>query len=479
MPENRILSGPPLYAFLFAVLFAEAAAGFETSMIFAAIGKLVQEFKDPSTAGWLITTYMLVGAGSAAIIGRLGDQYGHRSVAIILLLAGAIGSVLSLTVESYWAVLVGRALQGLTAAMLPLCFGMLRHHIEPKFLPIAIGLMVTGSGVGAISGLLVGGLIVDNFPWRTIFVASAVLAGTAAMLLFFWAPPSPQRDRIAGGQNLLTGLTFVPAIAGILLVVSQGQSWGLISPTSLSILLSSVGLFTFWMWRSLIEENPLINVRLFADRNCLIGVISMALLSIGALQVSLIFPLLLQQPAWTGVGLGVSATVAGLVKLPSNLLSLGGGPLSGWMSTTLGDRPAMITGVLLTSTGWLLAAFFHGDIYVIGAMLCVISFGTTIIYAALPNIVIRAAPKERTSEASGVLAVVRTAFMAIGAQLVSEGLSYHTVTATDGSGAQYPSQTAYFSLMLVIAVLTIFLAGLSMLLSSSLKSAATHKLAKT
>ena len=263
MGQTKVLSGGALYTFLIAVVFAEAAAGFETSMIFAAIAKLVQEFKNPSAAGWLVTVYMLVGAGSAAIIGRLGDQYGHRSIAIILLLAGVIGSILSFTVQTYWAVLIGRGLQGLTAALLPLCFGMIRNHVRPEMLPIAVGLMITGSSIGAISGLLVGGVIVDNFPWRMIFVASATLATLASVMLYFWVPSSPRKASQIP-QNLFTGLTFVPAIGGILLVVSQIGSWGLISPLQLTIIFLSLSLLVFWVWRSLSEEDPLINIRLFA-----------------------------------------------------------------------------------------------------------------------------------------------------------------------------------------------------------------------
>ena len=197
-----------------------------------------------------------------------------------------------------------------------------------------------------------------------------------------------------------------------------------------------------------------------------------------ALQITLIFPLLLQQPVWTGVGLGVSATVAGLVKLPSNILSLGGGPLSGWLSTTIGNRKTMIAGILMISAGWFFAAFYHGDIYVIGFFLCVISFGTTIVYAALPNIIIAATPKDRTSEASGMLSVVRTAFMAIGAQLVAEGLSFDTVIATDGSGAEYPSELAYITLMLVVAGVTSLIAALSLLLSPQTKEERASDLAQ-
>lgn len=457
MPNREAMSKIALFGFLASLVFAEAAAGFETAMIYAALGELVTEFGDPAAAGWLVTIYLLVGAGSAAIIGKLGDRFGHRSVAMILLLLGALGSVLSLLVQDYWAVLTGRGLQGLTAALGPLCFGMLRNHVPPKILPITIGLMVTGAALGGISGLLLGGVIVDNAPWRSIFIASALLAALAATLLWFFAPQSePNTDKPIG--NVLTGVVFVPAIAGMLLIVSQASQWGIFSPLSLSIFVTSLGLFVFWFWRSLVEEAPLINVRLFASRNSLVGLIGMALLSIGAAQVTMVFHLMLLQPAWTVIGLGVSATLAGLVKIPSSILSLGGGPLSGWMSTQIGNRLTLMIGAGMTGAGWLAAAFFNDNIYQIVASLCVITLGSTIAYTSLATIVIQDAPEESTSEASGILAVVRTAFMAVGAQLVAEGLSLHTMTAPDGSGVEYPTHIAYSVLLITVAIITFLLA---------------------
>lgn len=470
MDNREGLSKPALYGFLGSVIFAEAAAGFETAMIYAALGELVSEFGDPAAAGWVVTIFLLVGAGSAAIIGKLGDRYGHRSVAIVLLLLGALGSLLSLMIEDYWAVLTGRALQGLTAALGPLCFGMLRNTVSSKMLPITIGLTVTGAALGAIAGLLLGGVIVDNSPWRSIFIASTLLAIIAALLLWLFAPNSVQHDCKPIG-NIFTGVVFVPAIAGLLLVVSHASDWGFYSPLSLSIFITSLGLFAFWFWRSWVEETPLINVRLFATRNSFVGLLGMALLSVGAAQVTMVFHLMLLQPAWTLIGLGVSATLAALIKIPSSILSLAGGPFSGWMSMKIGNRRTLMIGALLTGAGWFCAAFFNDHIYQIIIALCIITLGSTIVYTALVTIVIQDAPAESTSEASGILAVVRTAFMAIGAQLITEGLSLHTVTAPDGSGAQYPTHLAFFVVLILVAVITFLLALLGFWLRTSPNSA--------
>src|SRR3546814_18629490 len=64
--------------------------------------------------------------------------------------------------------------------------------------------------------------------------------------------------------------------------------------------------------------------------------------------------LLLQAPAWTVAGLGLSATLAGVAKLPSNLSSTFAGPLGGWLAGRGGGRTAPVVGGLITMAGWVL-----------------------------------------------------------------------------------------------------------------------------
>ena len=147
---------PFLVVFMAALMLSEATAAFETSMIYAAMKKLVEEFGDPETAAWLITIYLLFGAGMSAIMGRLGDMYGRKRLLLVLLGCGFIGSVLSYVSENFWTILAGRGLQGLTAALMPLCLGLIREHLPQKAVSVCVGLMVSAAGVGTSYGELYG-----------------------------------------------------------------------------------------------------------------------------------------------------------------------------------------------------------------------------------------------------------------------------------------------------------------------------------
>lgn len=451
-----------LAAMIVALWVAEMTQAFSTAMIYAALKALIAYFKDPVLVGWLVTTYLLVGAGAAAVAGRLGDLFGRRRVLLILLAIGATGSIISALSTNFATLLAGRALEGLAGAILPLCVGLVRENVSRERMPMAIGLMISGASAGTAAGLVIGGLLVDVYSWHAIFIASAAFAASAFVLVRAFLPPSPRLPRGAP-LDWLGGVLFVPATLALLLGISSGPKWGLGDPRTLAALIGGALLFALWIRRSLTAVDPLFDVRLFRNRQVLVANLSTALVSMSTLQITLVFSVLLQAPRWTMVGLGVSATLAGLVKLPSNIGSLFAGPLSGWLTQHGGGRTGMLIGGLLTSAGWLMAMAFHGSILVIGIILCMISFGATMLFAVGPTILVGAVPPDRTSEAAGMMTVVRQASLGIGAQIVTLLLATETVVAPEG-GARYPTVGAFMLTMGVIVAVSLAATALALAL---------------
>jgi MFS family permease len=83
------------YLGLLAVLWiAEATAAFEGSMVYAAQRYINQDFGDPALLGLLYSSYLIIGAGAAALVGRMGDIFGRRRLMIIILAVGTVGSLM-------------------------------------------------------------------------------------------------------------------------------------------------------------------------------------------------------------------------------------------------------------------------------------------------------------------------------------------------------------------------------------------------
>lgn len=423
-----------------ALWVAEVTGSFETAMILAALKKLIEDFGNPAMVGWLITGYLIVGAAIAAVVGRLGDLFGRRRVLIVVLAIGAIGSLISALSTNFPVLLVGRLMQGVTGAILPLCIGLVHENMPKDRAPMAIGLMISGASIGTAAGLVVGGMIVDQFSWHGIFFTSAGLCLTAALATLAFVPVSIRRPSMHA-VDWMSGLAFAPGVALVLVYFSMGKSWGWGNPMSLGALALGVALVAWWVRRSLASANPLIAIRSFADRTIAVGGAVTALVSMSTLQITVFFSLLLQAPAWTVAGLGLTATMAGLAKLPSNLSSTFAGPLGGWLAGRGGGRIALVVGGLITTAGWLLWFVLEIDSFALAvAQLIVISFGATMLFSVAPTVIAQASPPERISEISGMLTVIRQLFLGIGAQMVTTLLAVDVVRRGDEI---YPSPFAY------------------------------------
>lgn len=434
-----------------ALWIAELTGSFETAMILAALKKLIEEFGDPALVGWLITGYLIVGAAIAAVVGRLGDMYGRRQTLVTVLAIGAIGSLISALSENFGVLLAGRLMQGVTGAILPLSIGLVHENLGKDRAPMAIGLMISGASIGTAAGLIVGGMIVDQFNWHGIFFASALLCSVSAVSIICFVPKSVRQ--LAGpAVDWISGLAFAPGVALVLIYFSTGKDWGWTSSWSLGTLALGLALIAWWLYRSLSSANPLIAVRSFGNRTIAIGGAVTALVSMSTLQISVFFSLLLQAPKWTVAGLGLTATMAGLAKLPSNISSVFAGPLGGWLAGRGGGRNALVIGGLITTTGWVLALLDTSSFTIVVAELIVISFGATMLFSVAPTIIAHASPPGRISEISGMLTVIRQLFLGIGAQMVTTLLA---VDVVNKGTETYPSPYAYQLTIIAIIALCV------------------------
>ena len=337
-------------AVIVALFLSLTAATFESAMLLAALPTLIRDFGDPVTAGWLVTMHSLIGSGTCIVVGRFGDMRGRKGVIMALIALAAVGSVLSAVTTEYAIVMVGRALQGFSIGVMPLAMSVLRDTQPSKRLPVAVGLMTTAQGLGVAIGLVLGGWIVDNFNWQWLFAFSAFLLVVAFIAVWLLVPARPGVPA-KGPIDWVEGLLPVPGITSMLLGITLSKTNGWIDAQVIGLILLGAAILAYWARRSLQSEEPFIDLRILGIRNIAIVNIMSVLLGMGTMQIVFLFSTFTQAPAWTMAGLGFSATVAGLAKLPSNILSFFAGPLSGLLMTKFGYRVPVVGGALLAVAG--------------------------------------------------------------------------------------------------------------------------------
>lgn len=443
-----------------ALWLTETVAAFGTSMTYAATRSLIASFGDPVSVGWLVTVFLLIGAAATPVAARFGDMFGHKRVLLFVLTIGGVGLAIGAASDLYPLVLLGRALQGMHLAVMALAFGILRECVTPQRLPLAIGIVLSAVAAGTLSAMLLGGWTADVFGWRAVFALGVVGTIVAGLALALFVPPPRHVGMDRSPVDLLSIVLSVPAIAGTLFVVSNLRSWGWTHPTLIAIFATSIVLAVLWVRHSLRTPHPLIDLRLFARKQVMIINIVYVCAAFGAFQVVLLMSMLMQTPSFTGVGLGVSAKVAGIATIPAALLSLAVAPAGGMLVERIGGRAVMILSGLVMTSGFLFIANRHDTLPIVTFGFGFITIGTTMLYAAGPPILMAAVPRNRTSEAVGMMTALRALATATGAQMVAVLLASDTIASPSAPTSHFPSQAAFsltFTVMIVLSGLTTIL----------------------
>ncbi|MGE0741737.1 MAG: MFS transporter [Hyphomonadaceae bacterium] len=437
---SRVSALAPTIAIL---MLAESVSALEVTMIYAALPKMSALFDDPSMAGWLLTGFMLASAASAAICGRLGDMYGRRRVLMWVLAAATLGSVVSaVSADPLW-IIAGRTIQGVSGAILPLCYGLARERLAPTSVGLGVGFVGGTATICAGAGLILGGIITDYADWRLIFQICAVL-GVLAIIAVSLLKDDEKRAHVAS-NDLLGGLLFVPAVFAALLAITYASRWGWSDPRILGLTAAGVLLLGAWVWRELSVASPLIDVRLFATPAIGLGNLIFAALGVGVMQAGFLVSVFGQQDLATGAGLGLSATIVGFLLLPSNAIGAITSPFVSKLTDRIGARGAIMIGAAIMSASYLVLASFNTSVPIVVLMLTIQGVGLSLIYISVPIAVIGAAPADRTSEATGLLSVTRAAAMGIGAQIIA------TLLFAGGGHDQAPSADDYQRTFLYVA----------------------------
>lgn len=442
-----------------ALVTAEITCALENTMIYVALSHLYELYGDPIHVGWLITGFALTSAASAAICSRLGDLFGRRKVMLIMLAVAFVGSAISATGQNLNMIIAGRALQGASMAVLPLAYGILREHASERQLAVGVGVLGGTFSFGVGLGAILGGYIVDLGVWQRIFWVSAATAAIAMIAVRMFVPPSLPR-RTGYRLDLVGGSMFVIPIAAILLSFSLGQSLGWDRPLPWGLLTGGLLALAVWTRHELRQANPLINVRLFAVRQITVVNLVISLSLLGPSLYPLVLLPMIQQPVWTGVGMGVTATLAGVLKLPTNLTSGSAAIAAGFVARALGMRGVVSAAAIAVLFAWIWITFAHSSLWLMmGMVILVLAPALTILYGCAPALIIEAAPPDRTSEATGLTQVLRALSMSIGAQLVSIILASSSIRGPNG--ARFPDDGAYmttFAVMIGLSALTVLAA---------------------
>jgi EmrB/QacA subfamily drug resistance transporter len=422
------------------------------TMIVPALPEIQRTFGgDPADATWLLTAFLLTAAVATPLFGRLGDMYGKEHWLLISLGIFGLGSVVSALAGSLAVMIAGRAVQGAGGAIFPLAIGIIRDEFPREKVATGIGTISAMFGIGGGVGLVVAGVLVDHAGVSWIFWLSAAAAALAAVATWRWVPESPVR--VNARIDWLGAVLLSGALGALLLGVSEGNSWGWGSAGVLGLFGAAVVLtlvWGAWEWRTV---DPLVDLRLMRRRPVLTTNLTALAIGFAMFGSFVLIPQLVQTPSSAGYGFGATVTASGLFLLPSSLVMLFAGPLSGRLGTRYGSKLPLALGSVFAAAGYFWLAFEHGARFDIYAGSVLLGIGIGLAFAAMANLVVEAVPPDQTGIASAINAIMRQIGGAIGAQVAAAIVSAHLIL-----GGRFPAESGYtvaFAMSGVAAVIAL------------------------
>jgi len=434
------ISRRPYPMVLAALIAAEATGSFEGGMLIAAIPKLMADFNvTAADISWALTGFFLMFGASAAIGGRLGDLLGRKKVLVVALLLSIIGSLVSIGTGTFIGVVIGRTLQGVSGAVLPLVLGIGREAVEPKRVPVTLSVVAGINVLAGAGGFYVSGLLVEHINWHSIFIVSAVLAAVAALLCAVGLERSPV-TRVEGEKfDYIGGVLFVPAICLVLYGVTDSLTRGWGSATVLGTIGIGVVIGAIWVLWELRVENPMLNLRLLSKPPYALTVAIFAFVSFGAIGgMQMVQPILFQSPTSAPLGLGITPSQYGKIGLALAVVGFLFTPLCGRLVTWSGARLPIRLGIAISVVTMPFLYILRDNLFAMILLLVVSGIGVTFILCAIPNVLTEFLPQENMGEAMGVVGVVGSIFSSVGISVFAVVLSSSVVP-----GTQLPQVSAY------------------------------------
>ena len=413
---------------------------------------------------WVLIAWLLAAAVATPILGKIGDTIGKVRTMILGLLAIALGSLIAALGTSIELVVIGRIVQGLGGAIVPLAFGIIRDEFPPARVPPAVGSLSSVIAVGGGVGTLLAGPIVDYLGWRWLFWLPMIVVLVTALAARRFIPEAPVR---AGGRiNWQAALLLAGWLTALLLPLSQGSQWGWSSPTVLGLFAAAAILAVAWMLVELKSANPLIDMRMMRQTAVWTSNLLALLFGASMFAVWAFLPQLIQVPPSAGYGFGASITEAGIVMLPMLVTMAVAGIISGRIAARVSFNLQLAGSSALIALSCLLLALMHASFPQLVLASGIFGIGLGFAYSSMTSIIVQNVAPHQTGVAIGMNANIRT----IGGAL---GLAVMTAIVTSSKGASgYPAESGFTTGFLLFGVIALAAGGVSFLIPGRKRAAA-------
>jgi EmrB/QacA subfamily drug resistance transporter len=298
-----------------------------------------------STVAWTVTAYTLALATVIPLTGWAADRFGTKRLYMMAIVLFTAGSALCATATSINMLIGFRVLQGLGGGMLmPLGMTIMTRAAGPARMGRLMAILGVPMLLGPIGGPILGGWLIEHYSWHWIFLINVPLGVIAVTYAFFALP----RDHAEPSESLdVLGVALMsPGLALFLFGISSIPQKGTMNDPKVYVNMAiGLALMIAFVFHSFRPKHPLLDLRLFRNRNLTVSTVTMFLFAAAFFGGLLLVPTYFQSVR------GESTLNAGLLVAPQGIGAMVTMPIAGALVDRIPVGRIVPFGLVLISGG--------------------------------------------------------------------------------------------------------------------------------
>jgi EmrB/QacA subfamily drug resistance transporter len=419
------------------VVLGAIMAMLDITVVNVALDQLIIEFDTTlNTMQWVATGYTLALATVIPLSGWAADRFGTKRVYLTAVLLFMAGSALAGTAWSAETLILFRVLQGLGGGMLvPLSMTILTRAAGPGRIGRVMAVLGIAMQFGPIIGPVLGGWLVDEVSWRSIFYLNVPI-GILTLILGARILPVDE-PRPTAKPDVLGLLLLPPGLAALIYGLTQVPSHeGFTHPQVYLPAGAGAVLVIAFLWHAARTPHALIDLKLFRDPGFSIATATMALFMIAFFGTMLLFPLYFQQVRAEG------ALNAGLLVAPQGVGVMIMMPISGRLVDRGHAARLVPLGIVAIASAMVVFTQLTDttSYWTIGVALFVLGLGMGMVGMPNMSIALKTLRPQDIARASTSLSIIQQVAASIGTATLSVILFNEVKDRLTPAAAQTPAQ---------------------------------------
>jgi DHA2 family multidrug resistance protein len=395
-------------------------------------------------ATWVLTSYLVSNAIVLPASNWFSLKFGRKRFLLACVAIFTVASFACGAAPTLGFMLLFRVIQGAGGgALQPLSQAILLESFPPAKRGMAMAVFAFGVVVAPVLGPTLGGWLTDTYSWRYAFYINIPIGLLALyMINTYIKDPKYIRDaKVSRFDNLGFG-ALVVWTGALQIVLDKGQEVDWFGAVWIRwAVFAMVIAFAVFIYQSVWGKDPLVNLRIFKDRNFAVGCLLIFLFGIGIYSTITVLPLFYQEL------LGYTAFTAGLAVAPRGLGAICGMPIIGYLSNKVDPRYLLTFGFGVFG----LTTLYFGSITLgispdtLFLPILITGFGLSFVFVPISTAAYGTLKNEQIGNASGIFNLVRNVGGSIGISLATTLLTrrsdYHqndinNYTPTTGNAFQ-------------------------------------------